>query len=68
MDVMKQPRDFLTTHRMSRKTCMATYDNAQFLALCGERNPYDGRLGVIAPGSTLRLITEDACIFKDTRS
>ena len=35
---------------------MATFENAQLLAMCGERNPYPGKLGVVAEGSLADLI------------
>jgi imidazolonepropionase-like amidohydrolase len=37
----------------------ATSGNAQLLALCGERNPYAGRLGVIEPGAFADLLVVD---------
>ena len=38
---------------------MATYDNAQLLALCGPRNPYPGELGVVKEGAYADLILVD---------
>ena len=38
---------------------MATSENAKVLALCGNRNPYPGKLGVIAPGALADLIVVD---------
>jgi imidazolonepropionase-like amidohydrolase len=38
---------------------MATYDNAQLLALSGPRNPYPGRLGVIEQGALADLLLVD---------
>jgi imidazolonepropionase-like amidohydrolase len=35
---------------------MATSVNAQLLAMCGERNPYPGKLGVVAEGALADLI------------
>lgn len=35
---------------------MATSDNAELLALCGPRNPYPGKLGVIEEGALADLI------------
>jgi imidazolonepropionase-like amidohydrolase len=35
---------------------MATSENAKLLALSGNRNPYPGRLGEIAPGALADLI------------
>ena len=38
---------------------MATYDNAQLLALSGPRNPYPGQLGVIDTGAYADLLLVD---------
>lgn len=38
---------------------MATYDNAQLLKLCGPRDPYPGKLGVIEDGALADLILVD---------
>ncbi len=38
---------------------MATSDNAELLALCGERNPYPGRLGVVEEGALADLLLVD---------
>lgn len=38
---------------------MATSDNAQLLAMCGERNPYPGRLGVVEEGALADLLLVD---------
>lgn len=38
---------------------MATYDNAQLLKLCGPRNPYPGKLGVIEEGAYADLLLVD---------
>src|SRR4051794_9922276 len=35
---------------------MATADNAQLLALSGERSPYSGKLGVVEPGAPADLL------------
>jgi imidazolonepropionase-like amidohydrolase len=35
---------------------MATFENAQLLVMCGERNPYPGKLGVVAEGALADLI------------
>jgi imidazolonepropionase-like amidohydrolase len=35
---------------------LATYDNAQLLALSGPRNPYPGKLGVVEPGAYADLL------------
>jgi imidazolonepropionase-like amidohydrolase len=37
----------------------ATIRNAELLALCGPRNPYPGRLGVVAAGAIADLILVD---------
>jgi imidazolonepropionase-like amidohydrolase len=38
---------------------MATGTNAELLALCGKRNPYPGKLGVIAEGALADLLLVD---------
>jgi imidazolonepropionase-like amidohydrolase len=38
---------------------MATADNAELLALCGPRNPYPGKLGVVEEGALADLILID---------
>jgi imidazolonepropionase-like amidohydrolase len=38
---------------------MATSENAKLLALCGNRNPYPGKLGEISPGALADLIVID---------
>jgi imidazolonepropionase-like amidohydrolase len=38
---------------------MATSENARLLALSGNRNPYPGKLGVIAPGTLADLLVID---------
>ena len=38
---------------------LATYDNAQLLALSGLRNPYPGRLGVIETGAYADMLLVD---------
>jgi imidazolonepropionase-like amidohydrolase len=38
---------------------MATYDNAQLLALSGKRSPYSGELGIIKQGAFADLILVD---------
>ena len=38
---------------------MATSGNAELLALCGPRNPYPGRLGVVEPGALADLLLVD---------
>lgn len=37
----------------------ATFRNAELLAMCGPRNPYPGRLGVVAEGALADLILVD---------
>lgn len=47
-------KDFLAPFEVLK---MATYDNAQLLALCGERNPYkEGKLGVLEEGAYADMI------------
>lgn len=38
---------------------MATSDNAELLGICGERNPYPGRLGVVEEGALADLLLVD---------
>jgi len=38
---------------------MATSNNAELLALCGKRNPYPGKLGVVEEGAYADLILVD---------
>jgi imidazolonepropionase-like amidohydrolase len=38
---------------------MATYDNAQLVKLCGPRDPYPGKLGVVEEGALADLILVD---------
>lgn len=38
---------------------MVTHDNAQLLALSGNRSPYQGELGVIKPGALADVILVD---------
>ena len=38
---------------------MATGDNAQLLALSGQRNPYPGKLGVVEEGALADLLLVD---------
>ncbi len=38
---------------------MATADNAELLAMCGERNPYPGKLGIIEEGALADLLLVD---------
>ena len=38
---------------------MATADNAELLAMCGERNPYPGKLGVVEEGALADLLLVD---------
>lgn len=44
---------------------MATHDNAQLLALSGPRNPYPGRLGVVAEGALADLLLVDGDVLAD---
>jgi imidazolonepropionase-like amidohydrolase len=44
---------------------MATADNAQLLAMTGLRNPYPGRLGVVAEGALADLLLVDGDPIKD---
>lgn len=38
---------------------MATYDNAQLLALSGKRSPYTGEIGIVKPGALADLLLVD---------
>jgi imidazolonepropionase-like amidohydrolase len=38
---------------------MLTHDNAQLIALCGKRNPYPGKLGVVEKGALADLLLVD---------
>ncbi len=38
---------------------LVTHDNAELLALSGPRNPYPGRLGVVAEGALADLLLVD---------
>jgi len=44
---------------------MATYDNAQLLALSGLRNPYPGKLGVVEEGALADLLLVDGNPLED---
>ncbi|PZQ53913.1 MAG: hydrolase [Novosphingobium pentaromativorans] len=44
---------------------MVTYDNAQLLALSGERSPYKGKLGVVEVGALADLILVDGDPISD---
>lgn len=44
---------------------MATHDNAQLLALSGERNPYPGKLGVVEAGALADLLLVDGDPLQD---
>lgn len=44
---------------------MATSRNAELLALCGPRNPYPGRLGVVAEGALADLLLIDGDPLQD---
>lgn len=44
---------------------MATHDNAELLALSGPRNPYPGKLGVVAEGALADLLLVDGDPLQD---
>ena len=44
---------------------MATGTNAELLALSGERNPYPGKLGVVAQGALADLLLVDGNPFEN---
>jgi imidazolonepropionase-like amidohydrolase len=44
---------------------MATSTNAELLALCGERNPYPGKLGVVEEGALADLLLVDGNPLED---
>ncbi len=44
---------------------MATHDNAQLLKLCGPRDPYPGKLGVVVEGALADLILVDGNPLED---
>jgi imidazolonepropionase-like amidohydrolase len=46
---------------------MATHDNAQLLALSGERSPYRGRLGVVEEGALADLLLVDGDPLADLK-
>lgn len=46
---------------------MVTADNAELLALCGPRNPYPGRLGVIEEGALADLLVLSGDPLKDLK-
>jgi imidazolonepropionase-like amidohydrolase len=46
---------------------MATRDNAQLLAMCGPRNPYPGRLGVIEEGALADVLLVEGNPLADLR-
>ncbi len=45
--------------------CMATSQNAELLAMCGRRNPYPGKLGVVEEGALADLILVDGNPLED---
>jgi imidazolonepropionase-like amidohydrolase len=62
MDYLKL-KDWLTPFEVLK---MATHDNAELLALCGERNPYKaGKLGVIEEGAYADMILVDGNPLKN---
>jgi imidazolonepropionase-like amidohydrolase len=46
---------------------MATADNARLLELSGPRNPYPGKLGVVAEGALADLLLLDGNPLEDIR-
>lgn len=46
---------------------MATRDNAELLAMCGPRNPYGGKIGVIEEGALADLLLVDGDPLADLR-
>lgn len=44
---------------------MITYDNAQLLALCGPRNPYPGKLGILEEGALADMLLVDGDALKN---
>ncbi len=44
---------------------MATSDNAELLAMCGRRNPYPGKLGVVEEGAFADLLLVDGNPLED---
>jgi len=44
---------------------IATHDNAQLLKLCGPRDPYPGKLGVIEEGALADLILAEGNTLED---
>jgi len=46
-------------HTPAEALAMATGSNAQLLALCGKRNPYPGKLGVVEQGALADLLVVD---------
>jgi imidazolonepropionase-like amidohydrolase len=46
---------------------MLSHDNAQLLALCGKRNPYPGKLGVVEEGALADLLLVDGDPLKDLK-
>ncbi len=54
-DILKLERWFTTAEILR----MLTHDNAQLLGLCGKRNPYPGKLGVIEVGALADILLVD---------
>ena len=46
---------------------MATSTNAELLAMCGKRNPYPGKLGVIEEGALADLLLVDGNPLEDIK-
>ena len=46
---------------------MATGTNAELLALCGKRNPYPGKLGVVEEGALADLLLVDGDPLKNIK-
>lgn len=46
---------------------MATHDNAQLLKLCGPRDPYPGKLGVVEEGALADLLLVDGDPLKELK-
>jgi imidazolonepropionase-like amidohydrolase len=46
---------------------MATRTNAELLAMCGKRNPYPGKLGVVEEGALADLLLVDGNPLKDIK-
>jgi imidazolonepropionase-like amidohydrolase len=55
----EQLTKLLTWYTPAEILKMATADNAELLTLCGPRNPYPGKLGVVEEGALADLIVVD---------